>query len=132
MALDRVNEGYIRIHYDLDKERDTVEYFNQVSTWSPSDYDGLTIKEVKKQVFSFFEELSEDDILDIDYYGYDGAYDINIKRKMIRPENDQEVIKRLMKKEWKKRKHQKALQDAADLLARNDTYGSGINGEAKG
>ena len=119
MALDRINEGYIRTHYDIDKERGTVEYLDQVDRWCPTDYDGMTIREVKQEVATFFNSLEDTDILDIEYWGHDGSYDLLVKRKTTRRENDQEVIKRLMKVEREKRKRQKAIADAAELLRQN-------------
>ncbi len=115
-----VNEGYICANFNIDEERQEIEYTDKIDTWVIEDYDGLTVKELKSQVNNYLNQFQDDDLFDIDYWGCEGSRDFIITRKKTRPETDEEVIGRLIRKEYarlkKEQNRQKRIEEARKLL----------------
>ncbi len=115
----RIDNKYIKQIYDIEREKQDVEYWETLNTWDFSQHDGASIKDLKKEILSYLNTFPEEAFLDLNYYGYDGAYEILIKKKSIRKETEQEVIKRLKSELRQKRKKDKDIENAINILKKN-------------
>jgi len=118
MILPKITTSYIKDKYDIEKEkqyRNTSKVFGQLAIES---YNGFTIKQFIKKLTLDFSLYPDDAILELEYYGYDGSFDVYIKSKVNIMETDEQVIERLKLNEKSLRKTQEDVQKAKDILLR--------------
>jgi len=114
----RIDNKFIDERYNIDVERGTKEVKKYVGTLD-LDFSGYkSVQEFKEFIDEKLEKYgnSEDCFIECDYYGYDGALDINVYKTEEIPETKREVYERLKKAERAKITKQKKLEEARKLL----------------
>jgi hypothetical protein len=115
----KLNLQYIYDNYNLEVEKQDINFIKHIKTILWSDFDGLTVKEFKKQCEILLDGVDEEAIIDIEFFGYDGAYDFLINSEGTRKETDDECAHRLLKHLRLEKTLKKKLEKAANLLKEN-------------
>lgn len=113
----KITTAYIKSIYNIDYERQSYkkEILHETIKIEPQE-DMMSVSEYSKQINKQLSRYEGEDIIKIDYYGHDGAFDLNVYTTYGDIESDIQVINRLKKQEGIKKIKQKKIQNAIKLL----------------
>ena len=124
-----VNTKYIREHYDLEKERQTTIEKIPYGTMNLSWIKNLSKDGLRQELDYVLKDFPDNVFFDFEFGEWDNPDEIQIYTKELRPETDDEVIKRLIRIEREKRKKEREIEKAKKILEENNYTIKEKNGE---
>ena len=125
--MQRINNDYIKSIYNIDTMRKTILVKQNVGMIDLQDIipcsnskSSFNKTDLLTAISTKLEEFSEEVSFSIEPYGYDGGFDINVTQEVEQEETDREVLERLKTIERIKRKENKKIQEAKELLGIQD------------
>jgi molybdopterin synthase catalytic subunit len=123
-SKERITRQYIKDNFDIEKEKKELEGRRTISNLDFTQFDGMTIKEFREEINKILDSFDNDNVVDVQPYGYDGGFEFNIEEIFLYKESDDECIHRLQFEERQRRATQRRLEWAAELLQKNGLYGA--------
>ena len=119
--MQRINNHFINEKYSIDKERKELKTSISRGTIDlqevlPNLHTTFDKKTFLESIEKKLEEFDDDVIFEVEPYGHDGGFDINILVPMTIVETNREVVERLKRVEIVKRKEENKILEAKKLL----------------